>query len=170
MESLCVNASPFRDKRHLRKSSTQGERRHFTVGLCVARHRAAGIFIGFTEGHRSFGTNSTSAIHNSSAASCKHPRNKGPSLGTIQVKSSHQRSPYALKFEDTIRPKINSNDFGSFWNQLADSNSIFVAAEIIFFERFEFLVCSKFSHTQCGRTCACAVACLCPHTIPFRML
>ena len=32
-----------------------------------------------------------------------------------------------------------------------------------FFERFEFLVCSKFSHTQCGRTCACAVACLCPH-------
>ena len=30
------------------------------------------------------------------------------------------------------------------------------------FERFEFLVCSKFNHTQCGRTCACAVACLCP--------
>ena len=22
--------------------------------------------------------------------------------------------------------------------------------------------CSKFNHTQCGRTCACAVACLCP--------
>ena len=31
------------------------------------------------------------------------------------------------------------------------------------FERFEFLVCSKFNHTQCGRTRACAVACLCPH-------
>ena len=31
-----------------------------------------------------------------------------------------------------------------------------------FFERFEFLVCSRFNHTQCGRTCACAVACLCP--------
>ena len=30
-------------------------------------------------------------------------------------------------------------------------------------ERFEFLVCSKFNHTQCGRTCACAVACLSPH-------
>ena len=96
--------------------------------------------------------------------------NQGPSLGTIQVKSSHQRSPYAFKFEDTIRPNINSNDFGSFWNQLADSNSIFVAAEIIFFERFEFVVCLKFSHTQCGRTCSCAVVCLCPHTIPFRML
>ena len=32
-----------------------------------------------------------------------------------------------------------------------------------FLERFEFLVCSKFDHTQCGRTCACAVACLYPH-------
>ena len=31
------------------------------------------------------------------------------------------------------------------------------------FERFEFLVCSKFNHTQCGRTGACVVACLCPH-------
>ena len=51
---------------------------------------------------------------------------------------------------------------GGFWNQLADSNSIFFVAKIIFFERFEFLVCSKFNHTQCGRTCACAVACLCP--------
>ena len=35
----------------------------------------------------------------------------------------------------TIRAKINSNDFGGFWNLLADSNSIFVAAEN-FFERF----------------------------------
>ena len=42
-------------------------------------------------------------------------------------------------------------------------DSIFVAAGIIFFERFEFLVCSKFNRTQCGRTCACAAACLCPH-------
>ena len=23
-------------------------------------------------------------------------------------------------------------------------------------------MCSKFNHTQCGRTCACAVACFCP--------
>ena len=37
-----------------------------------------------------------------------------------------------------------------------------VAAEM-FFERFDFLVCSKFNDTQCGRTCACAVACLCPY-------
>ena len=32
-----------------------------------------------------------------------------------------------------------------------------------FFERFEFSVCSKFNHTQCGRICACAVACLYSH-------
>ena len=31
-----------------------------------------------------------------------------------------------------------------------------------FFERFEFLVCSKFNHTPCGCPCACAVACLHP--------
>ena len=38
-----------------------------------------------------------------------------------------------------------------------------------FFERFEFLVCSKFNDTQCGR----AWHVLWPvytHTIPFRML
>ena len=33
---------------------------------------------------------------------------------------------------DTIRPEINSNDFGGFWNELGDSNSNFVVAEIIF--------------------------------------
>ena len=32
-----------------------------------------------------------------------------------------------------------------------------------FFERFEFLVCSKFNHMQRDCTCACAVACLHPH-------
>ena len=34
--------------------------------------------------------------------------------------------------------------------------------ENYFFERFDFLVCSEFNHTQCGRTCACALACVCP--------
>ena len=51
----------------------------------------------------------------------------------------------------TIPPEINSNDFGGFWNKLADSNSNFVVAKI-FFEGFEFLV----------RSCESAVACLCP--------
>ena len=35
--------------------------------------------------------------------------------------------------------------------------------EIIFLERFEFLVCSKFNHMQRDCTCACAVACLQSH-------
>ena len=60
----------------------------------------------------------------------------------------------------TIPAETNSNDFGVLGNLLADSNSNFVVAKIIFFERFEFLVCSKFNHTPCGRTCACAVACV----------
>ena len=51
-----------------------------------------------------------------------------------------------------MRPEINSNDFGWFWNKLADWNSNFVVAKIIFFEGFEFLV----------RSCECAVACLYP--------
>ena len=38
-----------------------------TVGLCVAG-RAAGICGDFSEGHESFGTNSTSTIHKSCAA------------------------------------------------------------------------------------------------------
>ena len=39
----------------------------------------------------------------------------------------------------------------------------------LFFERFGFLVCSKFNHTQCGCTGACVVVCLHPHN-SFRML
>ena len=61
----------------------------------------------------------------------------------------------------TIPFKTNSNDFAGFGNYLVDSNSNFVVA--IFFERFEFLVCSKFNHMQRDCTCACAVACLHPH-------
>ena len=33
----------------------------------------------------------------------------------------------------------------------------------VFLNDSNFLVCSKFKHAQCGRTCACAVACLYPH-------
>ena len=50
-------------------------------------------------------------------------------------------------FSVSIRAQTNSNDFGGFWNKSADSNSNFVVAEF-FFERFEFLVCSKFNHTH----------------------
>ena len=67
------------------------------------------------------------------------------------------------KIRFTIRPETNSNDFRGFWNQSPNSNSSFVAAEIIFLNDSNFFGVFKVqSHTQCGRTCACAVACLCP--------
>ena len=56
-----------------------------------------------------------------------------------------------------MRPETNSNDFGGF------ILIRFLSLRKLFFDRFDFLVCSKFNHTQFGRTCACAVACLCPH-------
>ena len=45
-------------------------------------------------------------------------------------------------FLSTIRPETNWNDVGGFWNQLTDSNSIFVVAEFCF-ERFDFFVCRQ---------------------------
>ena len=60
-----------------------------------------------------------------------------------------------------MRPETNSNDFGVFginWQIRIRFSSL-----RNFFERFEFLVCSKFNHTPCGCPCACAVACLHPH-------
>ena len=67
------------------------------------------------------------------------------------------RGPVAV----TIRPKINSNDFESL-ELIGRFEFEFCRCGNYFFEGFEFLVFSKFNHTQCGRTCACAVACLCP--------
>ena len=61
----------------------------------------------------------------------------------------------------TMRPKINSNDFCGFLELISRFEFEFDFRRCgIFFEGFEFLVCSKFNHTPCGRTCACAVACL----------
>ena len=74
-----------------------------TVGLRISGHRAAGIFVDFTEEHKSLGINSTSAIHKSYAASCQHPRKQRSVAQKNSSQSSkvlHQRSPYALKFED----------------------------------------------------------------------
>ena len=48
----------------------------YPVGLRISGHRAAGIFIDFTEEPNSLRINSTSAIHKSCAASCKHPRKR----------------------------------------------------------------------------------------------
>ena len=71
---------------------------------------------------------------------------------------------------NTIPLKTNSNDFGEFWNYLADSNSNIVVAKIIFFERFEFLVCSKFNHTHHVAVHVHVLWLVCAHIIPFRML
>ena len=60
----------------------------------------------FSEEHTSFGTNSTSTVHEGCIASSKHPRK----LNTIQVKSSHQRSPYTVKFEDRSPQEIERQE------------------------------------------------------------
>ena len=54
---------------------------------------------------------------------------------------------------NTIPPKINSNDFGSFWNELADSNSNFVVAEVIFWTIRIFGVFKVQSHTMWPYMC-----------------
>ena len=56
-------------------------------GLRFSGHRAARIFIDFTEDHKSHGINSTSAIHRSCAASSKHPRQQR----TVARKNSSQK-------------------------------------------------------------------------------
>ena len=91
----------------------------------ISGHRSAGIFTDFTEEHTSLGINSTSAIHKSYAASRRHPRTqKGPSLGKIQVKISHQRSPYAVKIEDRSQEEAEKQErcaHGDAW-RLAKNN------------------------------------------------
>ena len=48
----------------------------------------------------------------------------------------------------TMRAETNSNDFGGFWNQLADSNWIFFVAKIIFLNDSNFwCVQSSITHT-----------------------
>ena len=60
-----------------------------------------------------------------------------------------------------FRPKLIrtiSGVFGSNWQVEFDFRR-----RGIFFERFEFLVCSKSDHMQRDYTCACDVASLYPH-------
>ena len=63
-----------------------------TVGLCISRHRAAGIFIDLTEGHKSLGITSTSTIHKSCGASSEHSRKQRSiaEKNTSQTSSSAQ--------------------------------------------------------------------------------
>ena len=70
--------------------------------------------------------------------------------------------------ENTIPPETNSNDFG-FLNYLADSNSIFVVAEMIFLNDSNFW-CVQSSITHNVAVHVHVLWPVCTHTIPFRML
>ena len=50
----------------------------------------------------------------------------------------------------TIRPKINSNDFGWFLELISRFEFEFCRRGNFFVNDSNFLVCSKFNHTQCG--------------------
>ena len=79
--------------------------------LGIAGHRAAGIFSDFTEERKILGTTSTSTTHKK--ATQRHAdirENKRPSLGKIQVKVPHQRSPYAMKFEERSQEEIERQE------------------------------------------------------------
>ena len=69
--------------------------------------------------------------------------------------------PTRRRLKSTMQPNITSNDFGSFWNELADSNSIFVVAEMLLMMRGrvterEFLEPLKMVRSYIvGRRCVC---------------
>ena len=64
-----------------------------TVGLCIAGRWAAGIFSDFTEGPKHLGTNSTSMIHKSCAASSKHTRKQRSIADKITSQTSSSAQP-----------------------------------------------------------------------------
>ena len=75
-----------------------------TIGLRLARLGSIGLSNRQTAPgnpmQKSLGTDSKNTVHSVYATSCKYPGNIGPSLGKIQVKNPHQRSTYAIRFED----------------------------------------------------------------------
>ena len=60
-----------------------------------------------------------------------------------------------VKFAGTMRAETNSNDFGFFFKLISRFEFEFRRRENDFFERFEFLVSSKFNHTQWPYMCMC---------------
>ena len=65
-----------------------------------------------------------------------------------------------------MRPEINSNDFGWFLELISRFEFDFRRCGK-YFERFEFLVCSKFNNVAVHVLVLWPV---CAHTIPFRVL
>ena len=77
------------------------------------------------EEHKSHGIKSTGAIHKSYAASCKQPRKQRSVARKNQVKVHHQRSPYALKFEDRSQDETGRQE------QCARGNAWILAKNIL---------------------------------------
>ena len=79
----------------------------------------------------------------------------------VESKPKQQMHWHATKIHcwSAMCPEINSNDFGVFWNYLADSNSNFVVAKIIFLKDSNFWCV----HVNVPWP-------VCTHAIPFRML
>ena len=77
-------------------------KRRTTVGLRISGHRAAGIeslSISW-KSTKVFGPIRRVRFTKATQRHANIRGNKGPSLRKMQIKSSHQRSPYAVKFED----------------------------------------------------------------------
>ena len=58
---------------------------------------------------------------------------KGPSLGKIQVKNPHQRSPYAMKFEDQSQEETERQQRfarSKAWNHAAEERKFVVARRV----------------------------------------
>ena len=147
-----------------RRSAHFCRRRHWDPGLCAAL-RAAHCF-------RSL----LSALSFRSPLADKELRCRTGATASLDVElvhaflsgvitavsaKAHSTSFCDVKTPVTMPTEINSNDFGRFGNDSADSNSKFVVVEI-FKKPIRFFVCSGFNHIQCDCTCACVVACLHP--------
>ena len=82
------------------KSASGKIERCTTSGLRISGHRAAEVFIDFTEKHKSLETNSTCAIHKNCVASGKHSREaKVRRSEKFKSKFLISAGPHALKFE-----------------------------------------------------------------------
>ena len=70
-----------------------------TIGLRISGYRAAGILTDFTEEPKVLGPIRECSLQKGRRW-CKLPRKRRSVARKNQVKSSHQRSPYAMKFEE----------------------------------------------------------------------
>ena len=76
-----------------------------SIGMSLARLRAVRTSekewsIGETRGEKFWDQFDGYDSHSSTLRQASIRENKGPSLGKVPVKNPHQRSPYAVKFED----------------------------------------------------------------------